>query len=69
MTEQRETILGHVYSLFAWDTCNFVSASQDGTVRLWDIRQPDCINVIAPRPSSINNKKAKEIFFYLKFNR
>ncbi|CAF0942016.1 unnamed protein product [Rotaria sordida] len=43
---------GHIYSLFAWDACNFVSASQDGTSRVWDIRQPDCINVIAPRPSN-----------------
>ncbi|CAF0999779.1 unnamed protein product [Adineta steineri] len=40
---------GHIYSLFTWDAYNFVSASQDGTSRLWDIRQPECINVIAPR--------------------
>jgi len=43
---------GHIYSLFAWDACSFVSASQDGTSRLWDIRQPDCVNVVAARPSN-----------------
>ncbi|CAF1139283.1 unnamed protein product [Rotaria sp. Silwood1] len=43
---------GHIYSLFTWDAYNFVSASQDGTSRLWDIRQRDCLNVIAPRPSN-----------------
>ncbi|CAF3439761.1 unnamed protein product [Rotaria sp. Silwood1] len=43
---------GHIYSLFAWDACSFVSGSQDGTSRLWDIRQPNCVNVIAPRPSN-----------------
>ncbi|CAF0884052.1 unnamed protein product [Adineta ricciae] len=43
---------GHIYSLFAWDACSFVSGSQDGTSRLWDIRQPECVNVIPPRPSN-----------------
>jgi WD40 repeat protein len=43
---------GHIYSLFAWDACSFVSGSQDGTSRLWDIRQPECVNVIASRPSN-----------------
>ncbi|CAF3653659.1 unnamed protein product [Rotaria socialis] len=43
---------GHIYSLFPWDACSFVSGSQDGTSRLWDIRQPNCVNVIAPRPSN-----------------
>ncbi|CAF4658672.1 unnamed protein product [Rotaria magnacalcarata] len=44
--------LGHIYSIYTWDACNFVSASQDGTSRIWDIRQPECVNVIAARPSN-----------------
>lgn len=47
---------GHIYSLYTWDACCFVSGSQDGTSRLWDIRQPDCVNVIAARPSSMYSK-------------
>ncbi|CAF0783266.1 unnamed protein product [Adineta steineri] len=43
---------GHIYSLFTWDACSFVSGSQDGTSRLWDIRQPECVHVIPPRPSN-----------------
>ncbi|CAM2727165.1 unnamed protein product [Rotaria socialis] len=43
---------GHIYSIYTWDACNFVSASQDGTSRIWDIRQPECVNVIAARPSN-----------------
>lgn len=43
---------GHIYSLFTWDACSFVSASQDGTSRLWDIRQPECAHVVPPRPSN-----------------
>ncbi|CAF0755787.1 unnamed protein product [Didymodactylos carnosus] len=43
---------GHIYSLFAWDACSFVSGSQDGTSRIWDIRQNECVNVIAPRASN-----------------
>ncbi|CAF0819321.1 unnamed protein product [Adineta ricciae] len=43
---------GHIYSLYTWDACSFVSASQDGTSRIWDIRQPDCVHVIAPRSSN-----------------
>ncbi|UJR37530.1 hypothetical protein I4U23_030232 [Adineta vaga] len=56
---KRQTIIksysdhqGHIYSLFAWDACSFVSGSQDGTSRLWDIRQPECVAVIPPRPSN-----------------
>lgn len=43
---------GHIYSLFTWDSYNFVSASQDGTTRVWDIRQSDCIHVVPAHPSS-----------------
>jgi WD40 repeat protein len=62
MREQRGFFVGHIYSIFTWDACNFASASQDGTTRIWDIRQPDCINVIAARPSSENKRK---LFFFL----
>ncbi len=55
---------GHIYSLFAWDACSFVTGSQDGTTRIWDIRQSDCVNVIPARPSSINRNK--NFVFYLK---
>ncbi|CAF1603624.1 unnamed protein product, partial [Didymodactylos carnosus] len=46
---------GHIYSLFAWDACSFVSGSQDGTSRIWDIRQNECVNVIVPRANSSRN--------------
>ena len=43
---------GHIYSLFTWDNYSFVSASQDGTCRLWDIRQADSLHLVPARPSS-----------------
>jgi WD40 repeat protein len=56
-------VVGHIYSIFTWDACSFATASQDGTTRLWDIRQSDCVNVIPARPSSKNQSKLF-IFFY-----
>ena len=58
---------GHIFSLYTWDTCNFVSGSQDGTVRLWDIRQPDSITVIPARSSSIQSQQKKRSFFVFVF--
>ncbi|ESN95311.1 hypothetical protein HELRODRAFT_92798, partial [Helobdella robusta] len=29
---------GHIYSLYSWGNCTFVSGSQDKTARLWDLR-------------------------------
>ena len=55
-----QLLLGHIYSLFTWDACSFVSGSQDGTSRLWDIRQPECAHVIPARPSSIFSKFSKK---------
>ena len=61
-------ILGHIYSLYTWDACSFVSASQDGTSRIWDIRQPDCVHVIAPRPSSNSRSETKNFELLILFS-
>ncbi|XP_070531642.1 WD repeat-containing protein 47-like isoform X2 [Ptychodera flava] len=37
---------GHVLSLFAWADCMLASASQDKTIRFWDLRTPRCVNII-----------------------
>lgn len=52
---------GHIYSIFAWGSSTFASACQDGTTRLWDVRQSECIHAIAPRSSSENRKKKRTL--------
>lgn len=68
------TYEGHqaqICSIFAWNSQNFVSASQDGTVRLWDIRQMTPVQTIGPRASSIEIfqiEKNRALFFDEKFS-
>ncbi|XP_067628516.1 WD repeat-containing protein 47 isoform X2 [Eurosta solidaginis] len=39
---------GHILSLYNWGGVMFVSGSQDKTVRFWDLRTNECVNIVAP---------------------
>lgn len=46
------SLLAPILSLYNWGGAMFASASQDKTIRLWDLRSRGCVSMISPLTSA-----------------